>query len=146
MSSQQRVPRSPTRRRLLQGLTGACALALTSSSRSDDARPPDELACGPATSTQPLPQPGASGFLGRIRLDATPLVLRAAAAAKGSPAGALAYHAARNGAFMNPTLVVRKGQPFRVVLDNALDEPTIVHWHGFAVDTRNDGGGSVLAA
>ena len=34
----------------------------------------------------------------------------------------------------------------RVALDNALDEPTIVHWHGLTVDERNDGDGRVLAA
>ncbi|HSV17991.1 MAG TPA: multicopper oxidase family protein [Casimicrobiaceae bacterium] len=144
MSSHQRLPRSPARRRLLQGLTGACALALARASRPDDTHA--DLVCGNAGSTQPLPQPGASGFLGRIRLDATPLVLRAGAAPPGSGVGALAYQAARKGTFLNPTLVVRKGDPFRVVLDNALDQATIVHWHGFAVDTRNDGGGSVLAA
>src|SRR3569833_1137704 len=121
MSSHQRLPRSPARRRLLQGLTGACALALAPASRSDDAHAPATLVCGNAASTQPLPQPGASGFLGRIRLDATPLVLRAGAAPSGSGVGALAYQAARNGTFLNPTLVVRKGDPFRVVLDNALD-------------------------
>ena len=105
---------------------------------------PSGIAAGGPSSL--LPQPGTSGFLGRIRLDATPLVLRAAAAPARSAVGALAYQATRKGTFLNPTLVVRTGEPFRVVLDNALDQPTIVHWHGFAADTRNDGGGSVLAA
>jgi suppressor of ftsI/bilirubin oxidase len=34
----------------------------------------------------------------------------------------------------------------RVTLDNRLDAPTIVHWHGLTVDTRNDGAGATLAA
>ncbi|TMH18644.1 MAG: hypothetical protein E6H64_13575, partial [Betaproteobacteria bacterium] len=34
----------------------------------------------------------------------------------------------------------------RVELVNAIGEATIVHWHGLAVDTRNDGAGTVLAA
>jgi len=29
---------------------------------------------------------------------------------------------------------------------NALEEPTIVHWHGLSVDTHNDGNGSILVA
>ncbi len=32
----------------------------------------------------------------------------------------------------------------RITLVNALAEPTIAHWHGLTVDTRNDGNGSFL--
>ena len=45
---------------------------------------------------------------------------------------------------MNPTLVLQRGERVRITLVNALAEPTIAHWHGLAVDTRNDGNGSVL--
>ena len=41
--------------------------------------------------------------------------------------------------FVNPTLVFKRGERVRIALENALDEPTIVHWHGLAVDTHNDG-------
>lgn len=41
--------------------------------------------------------------------------------------------------YLGPTLRVRSGQRVRVHLDNALDEPTIVHWHGLYVAERNDG-------
>ena len=41
--------------------------------------------------------------------------------------------------YLGPTLRVRRGQRVRVHLDNAIDEPTIVHWHGLYVSERNDG-------
>ena len=41
--------------------------------------------------------------------------------------------------FVNPTLVFKRGERVRIDLENALEEPTIVHWHGLAVDTHNDG-------
>ena len=41
--------------------------------------------------------------------------------------------------YLGPTLKVRRGQRVRVHLENALDEKTIVHWHGLYVSERNDG-------
>ena len=54
--------------------------------------------------------------------------------------------AAGNRTFANPTLVAATGAPVRVGLVNALAEPTIVHWHGLTMDTRNDGNGESLIA
>ncbi len=41
----------------------------------------------------------------------------------------------------NPTLRVKRGEFIDVELDNRLAEATTIHWHGFAVDEANDGGG-----
>lgn len=41
--------------------------------------------------------------------------------------------------YLGPTLRVRRRQRVRVHLDNAIDEPTIVHWHGLYVSEPNDG-------
>src|SRR6476469_966286 len=146
MPSHRPAPRSPGRRRLLQGMTGACALLLGSPSRSDV---PSAAACARGTSTQPLLLPHGQGYLGRLRVGTAPLRLRAAAAKalpRGITHGRLAYAAQVDRAsFVNPTLVVRRGDTMRVTLDNALDRPTIVHWHGLTLDTRNDGNGLVLA-
>jgi suppressor of ftsI/bilirubin oxidase len=140
------APRSPARRRLLQGVSGACALALVRPSRSDDAS--TSAMCSASSAAPNLWQPGNSGYLGRLTPGAAPLVLRAGQAGSLPPNvrhGALAFHALQGGAaFVNPTLVVRRGETLRVALDNALDAPTIVHWHGLTVDTRNDGGGMPL--
>jgi suppressor of ftsI/bilirubin oxidase len=105
--------------------------------------------CGLGSSAQPLHVPGDRGFLGRLAAEDDTLELRAtplSTDAAGSSPWQLAY-AARKGerAFLNPTLVLRAGQRVRVEFSNAIDEPTIVHWHGLAVDARNDGGGSALA-
>lgn len=42
---------------------------------------------------------------------------------------------------LNPVLRVRQGAEIDVTLDNALSEPTTIHWHGLSVDEANDGGG-----
>jgi FtsP/CotA-like multicopper oxidase with cupredoxin domain len=41
--------------------------------------------------------------------------------------------------YLGPTFRVRRGDRVRVHFDNALDEPTIVHWHGLRVSQENDG-------
>jgi FtsP/CotA-like multicopper oxidase with cupredoxin domain len=91
--------------------------------------------------------PGSRGLLGRLRPEGAPFTLRAAAAT-GDPTRAwpLAYTVERAGtSFVNPTLVLRPGERVRVTFDNALTEDTIVPWHGLAIDSRNDGGGMILA-
>lgn len=112
------------------------------------ATPPTD-GCGTGGVARPLFVPGNQGFLGRLEPDNSPLTLRAARL----PAGALdtsgltlAYFAHHRGReYLNPTLVLRPGQRVRVAFENALDEATIVHWHGLLVDTRNDGAGMALA-
>jgi suppressor of ftsI/bilirubin oxidase len=47
---------------------------------------------------------------------------------------------------LNPTLVVERGQRIDIALDNAMADPTTVHWHGLANDTRNDGAMGPLIA
>jgi len=41
--------------------------------------------------------------------------------------------------YLGPTFRVRRGDRVRIHFDNALDEPTIVHWHGLRVSQENDG-------
>jgi len=41
--------------------------------------------------------------------------------------------------YLGPTFRVRRGQRVRIHFDNALDEPSIVHWHGLNVSQENDG-------
>ncbi|MFO1313699.1 MAG: multicopper oxidase family protein [Burkholderiales bacterium] len=42
---------------------------------------------------------------------------------------------------VNPTLVAAPGVQAAIDVVNGMGEPTSVHWHGLAVDTRNDGNG-----
>jgi len=41
--------------------------------------------------------------------------------------------------YLGPTFRVRRGQRVRVQFENALDEPSIVHWHGLQVPEASDG-------
>jgi Putative multicopper oxidases len=81
----------------------------------------------------PLPVPGKSGLFGLLAPEGK-LTLTAAEVPGTLPAtGAsmLAYRASHKGAdYLNPILVLRKGQNFEATLANGLNEPTIIHWHG----------------
>jgi suppressor of ftsI/bilirubin oxidase len=58
----------------------------------------------------------------------------------GKPAVMLAYEAEHLGrTYLNPVLRVRKGTNLRINFWNALEEPSIIHWHGLILDSNNDG-------
>lgn len=59
---------------------------------------------------------------------------------EGRPTILLAYEIEQEGrVYLNPVLRVRRGTALRVRYWNALDEASIVHWHGLKLDTNNDG-------
>jgi FtsP/CotA-like multicopper oxidase with cupredoxin domain len=128
---------------------GALALAsLPRQTRADHAATslaPSAEGCGEASTSLFIPRD--RGFLGRLAIDDRMLTLRAAALPVGaSQALSLGYVASVDGReYVNPTLVARPGQRVKIDFVNAIGEPTIVHWHGLAIDTRNDGGGTLLA-
>lgn len=45
-----------------------------------------------------------------------------------------------NGTYLGPVLRMRKGEKVRIRVNNQLDFPTTVHWHGLVVDGEQDGG------
>lgn len=58
----------------------------------------------------------------------------------GKRAPMLAYTVENGGrTYFNPVLRIATGSHLRVRYWNALDETSIVHWHGLTVDTNNDG-------
>ena len=83
-----------------------------------------------------------------------PRAARASADAHGGPTGGVpsaltpvhwAFAARHRGRrYVNPTLVLQRGERARDRWSTRWSEPTIIHWHGLAVDTRNDGNGSIL--
>lgn len=133
-------------------LRSVCALglaALPPAGRSADptetTSPVDARFCGAGPKGSPLFVPGDSGFLGRLQPRGARFSLRAEPSSDASSTRALAYAAERDGRpYANPTLVLQQGERLRIDLDNALNESTIVHWHGLTVDTRNDGAGLTL--
>jgi suppressor of ftsI/bilirubin oxidase len=117
----------------------ACAPAL----RVDEA---SSAFCS-AGSGRPLALPAADGWFARHAPSGERFAIRAGRVDDPSMPWRTAYTiASTQAALRNPTLVVQRGERVRVRLENALDAPTIVHWHGVANDTRNDGGGLELAA
>jgi len=138
------------RRDFLKALGGLGLAALPCRSLSDHAgggAPSAADFCGNGTNGQPLFIPGTTGLFGRISGNA-PLRMRAAPASRGDGGPwQLAFAVEQEGRrYVNPTLVLPRGERVRIDFENALTEPTIVHWHGLAVDTRNDGAGMTLAA
>jgi suppressor of ftsI/bilirubin oxidase len=58
----------------------------------------------------------------------------------GKPAPMLAYEVEQQGrTLLNPVLRVRTGAQLRIKFWNALEETSIIHWHGLKVDSNNDG-------
>ena len=140
------------RRRALRNLTalGLGALSRPASTQHAGHAPSRSGWCSGGRNARPLHLPRDGGFLGRLAVPRDPLTLTAGPAGS-LPAslahGPLAYRSRHRGRdYVNPTLVVRRGARVRIALANRLDAPTIVHWHGLAVDERNDGGGLVTAA
>ena len=91
--------------------------------------------------------PVASGPFGVLDVVA-PLKIRATAAsfpllpgpASQAPSPFLLYQTEQAGqAYQNPILRIESGARFSASLDNALTEPTIVHWHGLHTPAKMDG-------
>ena len=91
--------------------------------------------------------PVASGPFGVLDV-AGPLKLRATAAsfpllpglASQAPSPFLLYQTEQAGqAYQNPILRIESGARFTASLDNALTEPTIIHWHGLHTPAKMDG-------
>jgi suppressor of ftsI/bilirubin oxidase len=58
----------------------------------------------------------------------------------GQPGPLLVYEVEQGGVqYLNPVLKTRKGAGFRARFWNALEEESIIHWHGLEVDSNNDG-------
>ena len=45
-----------------------------------------------------------------------------------------------NGDYLGPTIRVKRGEKVSIRVDNTLDEPTTVHWHGLHIPGEADGG------
>jgi suppressor of ftsI/bilirubin oxidase len=91
----------------------------------------------------PLRLPGAEGMYGV--LDAAGAFTMVAkpvrhALVPGRPVPMLAYEVEHQGrTLLNPVLRVRTGAQLRIKFWNALEETSIIHWHGLKVDSNNDG-------
>ena len=87
--------------------------------------------------------PVGSGPFGVLDVNG-PLTLQATAASfallPGRESPFLLYQTEQAGkAFQNPILRIESGARFSTRLDNALNEPTLIHWHGLHAPANMDG-------
>jgi suppressor of ftsI/bilirubin oxidase len=112
--------------------------------RSDEParREPPALPLDPAFPHR-LSLPGADGMHGILDVVGTLTIVAKPvrhALFPGKPANLLAFEVEHQGrTFLNPILRIRSGAQFRARFWNALQEPSIIHWHGLKVDSNNDG-------
>ncbi|SFU36595.1 multicopper oxidase family protein [Pseudoduganella namucuonensis] len=97
----------------------------------------------------PLRPPGEQGWFAPVRvgavsrLSAVPLS-RNLRGNRGTPMWV--YQAEVQGrTLINPTLIGRAGDEVALRFDNRIEQPSIIHWHGFTNDGKNDGGGMRIA-
>ena len=104
--------------------------------------PPSETVY-PSDFPNPLRLPGAEGMFGVIEVsDALTIVAKPVLHAlySGKPANVSAYEVEHQGrSFLNPIFRMRTGATFQAKFWNALNETSIIHWHGLHVDANNDG-------
>ena len=94
--------------------------------------------------TSPLFIPGGEGPFGVLNVTDTPLSLKTRAAtfpildSRASPF--LLYETSDAGkSYQNPIFRVKSGSRFNATLQNGLNEPTIIHWHGLHLPANMDG-------
>jgi suppressor of ftsI/bilirubin oxidase len=137
------------RRDFLKALGGMGLCAFPYPAQPDQSASPSASTadfCGEGSKAMPLFVPGATGLFGRIALDA-PLRMRAATSTSPGAPWSLGYQVEQGvRRYVNPTLVLRRGQRVRIDLENGLSDSTIVHWHGLSVNTPNDGAGLTLVS
>ncbi|TDL07487.1 copper oxidase [Mycolicibacterium obuense] len=120
---------SLSRRQLLFGLAATPVLLSLGCSRTAVAQ----------RSTRPLPIPPlAEGMLGSDGVRT--FTLKAMTGETEMLPGVRTATWGFNGPVLGPTLRARRGERVAVRVENALDEPTTVHWHGMHVPARCDGG------
>ena len=98
----------------------------------------------PENFTNPLFIPGAEGPFGVLDVTDMPLTLTASAATfpilGGQASPFLLYEASYAGkTYQNPIFKIKRGGRFAATLQNGLNEPTIIHWHGLHIPANMDG-------
>jgi FtsP/CotA-like multicopper oxidase with cupredoxin domain len=141
---------SVTRRVILGG--GAAGLLLpaaylASRPRSPVPEPPPDESSLVRRHAQRLRLPGEGGWMTPVRAAALTELAAAPASEvlRGHRATSMwVYRAEHEGRVLsNPLLMARPGDRVALRFRNALPQPTTIHWHGFANDGRNDGGGQL---
>ena len=98
----------------------------------------------PENFINPLFIPGTEGPFGVLNVTDMPLTLTTSAATfpilGGRASPFLLYQTSYAGKiYQNPILKIKRGGRFAATLQNGLNEPTIIHWHGLHIPANMDG-------
>ena len=98
----------------------------------------------PENFINPLFIPGGEGPFGVLNVTDLPLTINARAAKfpilSGRASPFLLYETSYGGkAYQNPIFKIKRGGRFAATLQNGLNEPTIIHWHGLHIPANMDG-------
>lgn len=131
------------RRVILAGAAGAAALAGGITWWRTHQTPTEPPFTPDAAFPNPLRIPGAEGLYGVLDINNHFTIIGKPVTetiVPGKAVAMLAYEVEANGkVYRNPLLRMRTGGVVRAKLWNALDETSIIHWHGLIVDSNNDG-------
>ncbi|MFM9971634.1 MAG: multicopper oxidase family protein [Burkholderiales bacterium] len=135
-----------SRRNVLIGAAGAAGLAGAGAwwySKQTPAPLPETPFTPDAAFPNRLRMPGGDGLYGIYDVAQNFTIVAKAvqeAIVPGKPTALLAYEIeANNKVWRNPLLRLKKGAAIKAKHWNALDETSIIHWHGLIVDSNNDG-------
>jgi len=126
------------------GLLGIRYLYRYRGNRSQNDFPGTATAAGNAIRSTPLLIPGKGGPLGILDVSDARLTLSARSTTlpliRGKQSQFLIYNAQYGTmGYQNPTIRIKRGSQFNARLQNDLDEPTIIHWHGLHLPAVMDG-------
>ena len=128
----------------IAGIVGGRYLYRYTTHASQHESPGNAAAETSAAGHTPLYIPGNSGPLGVLDMAGALLTLTARSTElpliRGKRSPFLVYEAQYGGkAYQNPIVRVQRGKQFNARLQNGLDEPTIIHWHGLHLPGAMDG-------
>ncbi len=126
----------PSRRQVLEaGIAGGLLLSAGCSRRAPAAAP---LAASEAT-TQPDLEVSLKSTRARVAVDGSGRSTTVLRFEGKRLAGSPGTFDGSDASYLGPTFRLRRGQRVRVNFENALDEASVVHWHGLDVSEENDG-------
>lgn len=127
------MARGFSRRTFFKGMVLSAGTVLAACSRSDQPTPK-----GADKPARPLPIPPL--YEGELDGNTRTFELTAQEGTHEILPGVTSKTWGFNGAFLGPTLYMRKGEHIRMTVRNDVPEPTVVHWHGMHLAADADGG------
>ncbi|WP_342319400.1 multicopper oxidase family protein [Corynebacterium mayonis] len=133
---------SLTRRTFFKGMLIATAAAVAACTPNHGPIPGQATPAGADAEPRELPIPPL--YEGELRGDTRVFKLTAQSGQFEIVPGQKTKTWGFNGAWLGPTLYMRRGEKIDMTVHNELDEPTVVHWHGLHLPAAADGGPALV--